>query len=232
MSTDESIDDTASIWTLFFHTGIYVMAIGSFIPAGLGIFCCYFFWCQPARLVCWPLWSGSMQHTIVDDGVGAAPIYRCNGKAGQPMRSMTCVWNRNLHRWRVDRSNKHSQKHFLHPDHWIQNPKSREHDKHIWFVVRLRIGTVAASLNRLIDLLWRTRATSHSTTTHVHNLIVNYRTIAPFTFEEAWAEATHPQIKGHASLPFWPTVWIHQAPFGPLHINTFRYQYKPRNLWT
>ena len=43
MSTDESIDDTASIWTLFSHTGIYVMAIGSLIPAKLGIFCCYFF---------------------------------------------------------------------------------------------------------------------------------------------------------------------------------------------
>ena len=24
---------------------IYVMAIGSLITAGLGIFCCYFFWC-------------------------------------------------------------------------------------------------------------------------------------------------------------------------------------------
>ena len=52
MSTDESIDDTASIWTLFSQTGIYIMAIGSLIPAGLGIFCCYFFMCHPARLVC------------------------------------------------------------------------------------------------------------------------------------------------------------------------------------
>ena len=42
MSTDESIDDTASIWTLFSHTGIYVMAMGSLIPAGLWIFCCHF----------------------------------------------------------------------------------------------------------------------------------------------------------------------------------------------
>ena len=41
---DESIDDTASIWTLFSHTGIYLMAIGLLIPAGLGIFC-YFCWC-------------------------------------------------------------------------------------------------------------------------------------------------------------------------------------------
>ena len=45
MSTNESIDDTASIWILFYHTGMYVMAIGLLIPAELGIFCCYFFWC-------------------------------------------------------------------------------------------------------------------------------------------------------------------------------------------
>ena len=45
MSTDESIDDTASIWTLFSHIGIYVMVIGPLIPVGLGIFFGYFFWC-------------------------------------------------------------------------------------------------------------------------------------------------------------------------------------------
>ena len=39
-STDESIDDTAFIWILFSHTGMYVIAIGLLIPAGLGIFCC------------------------------------------------------------------------------------------------------------------------------------------------------------------------------------------------
>ena len=49
-SHDESTGDTVSIWTLFSHTEVYVMAIGLLIPAGLGIFCCYFFWCQPARL--------------------------------------------------------------------------------------------------------------------------------------------------------------------------------------
>ena len=45
VSTNESIDDTAYLWTLFSHTGIYIMTIGSLILAGLGIFCCYFFWC-------------------------------------------------------------------------------------------------------------------------------------------------------------------------------------------
>ena len=61
------------------------MARGLLIPAVLGIFCCYFFWCQPARLACRPLQSGSMQYNIVDDNVEAAPIYRCKGKAGQPI---------------------------------------------------------------------------------------------------------------------------------------------------
>ena len=50
-SPEVSTGDAALIWTLFSHTGVYVVAIGSLIPAGLGIFCCYFFWCQPARLV-------------------------------------------------------------------------------------------------------------------------------------------------------------------------------------
>ena len=50
-SSTESTGDTDSIWTLSSHTGVYVMAIGSLIRAGLGIFCCYFFWCQPARFV-------------------------------------------------------------------------------------------------------------------------------------------------------------------------------------
>ena len=85
ISTDESIDDTAFLWTLSSHTGIHIMAIGSLIPAGLGIFCFYFFWCQPARLARQHLWSGSLWHTIVDDDVEAAPIYRCNGKAKQPI---------------------------------------------------------------------------------------------------------------------------------------------------
>ena len=43
LSTDESIGETVSIWTLFSHAGVYVTAIGLLIPAGLGIFCCYFF---------------------------------------------------------------------------------------------------------------------------------------------------------------------------------------------
>ena len=85
-SSERSTGDTDSIWTLFSYAGVYVRAIGSLIPAGLGIFCCYFFWCQPARLVCQSLQPGTMQYTIVDDDVEAAPIYRCDSKASQPTR--------------------------------------------------------------------------------------------------------------------------------------------------
>ena len=85
ISTDESIDDTASLCTLFSHPGVYVMAIGLLIPARLGMFCCYFFWCWPAKLTHWPLQSGSMQCTIVDDDVEEAPIYRSDGTAWQPI---------------------------------------------------------------------------------------------------------------------------------------------------
>ena len=36
LSTNESIGETVSIWTLFSHAGVYLTAIGSFILAGLG----------------------------------------------------------------------------------------------------------------------------------------------------------------------------------------------------
>ena len=41
----ESTRNTDSLWTLFTHPGIYVSAIGLLIPVGIGLFCCYFFWC-------------------------------------------------------------------------------------------------------------------------------------------------------------------------------------------
>ena len=85
-SPEESTRDTVSTWTPFSHTGVYVMAIGLLIPAGWGIFGCYFFWCQPARLAHQPLQPGTTQYTIVDNDVEAAPIYRCNGRAKQPTR--------------------------------------------------------------------------------------------------------------------------------------------------
>ena len=42
---EESTEHTDSIWTLFSDIGMYVKVIGSLIPAGLGLLCCYFFWC-------------------------------------------------------------------------------------------------------------------------------------------------------------------------------------------
>ena len=82
----EPSEDTGSLWSVFTHPGIYISALGSIIPVGIRLVCCYFFWCWPARLVCWPLQPGNMQYTIVDDNVEVAPIYRCNGKATQPTR--------------------------------------------------------------------------------------------------------------------------------------------------
>ena len=49
--TSDSSGNTDSIWTLFIHPGIYVSAIGLLVLVGIGLFCCYFFWCRPARLV-------------------------------------------------------------------------------------------------------------------------------------------------------------------------------------
>ena len=81
----ESSGNTNSLWSVFTYPGIYVSALGLIIPVGIGLFC-YFFWCQPARLVCQPLQPGNMQYTIVDDNVEVAPIYKCDGKAPQTTR--------------------------------------------------------------------------------------------------------------------------------------------------
>ena len=59
LSADESMGETFSVWTLFSHVGVYVTAIALHIPTRLGIFCCYFFWCQTARIAHQPLQSGS-----------------------------------------------------------------------------------------------------------------------------------------------------------------------------
>ena len=82
----ESTAHTDSIWTLYSHTVMYITAIGSLILAGLGLFCCYFFWCQSARSACWPLQPGNTQYTIVDYDAEVEPIYRCDGKDPQPTR--------------------------------------------------------------------------------------------------------------------------------------------------
>ena len=162
-SPEESTGDTVSIWTLFSHTGVYVMAISSLIPARLGIFCCYFFWSQPARLACQPLQPGTMQYTIVDDDVEAASIYRCNGRAKKPTRPCK---NHGLHmewvptwmsnRWVISSSCMQIiEIHF-------QNPGNTE--MYIISVVRLRIVSdqILQPQHELIDVPWMTIATSHN----------------------------------------------------------------------
>ena len=38
-------EDTNTLWNMFIHPAIYVSVLGSFIPVGIGLLCCYFFWC-------------------------------------------------------------------------------------------------------------------------------------------------------------------------------------------
>ena len=64
--------DINTLWNMFTYPAIYISALGPIIILGIGLFCCYFFWCQPARSVHCPLKSGNMLYTIVDDNVEEA----------------------------------------------------------------------------------------------------------------------------------------------------------------
>ena len=156
-----------SVWTLFSHAGVYVTAIGWPIPAWLGVFCCYFFWCQPARLVCQPWQSGFTWYTIVDDNVEAAPIYRCDSKAGQPIvrphenhdldmeleTTQTESWQK-----------QQIQSRAVPASGSLDTTKIREHHNNIWPVVRPRFGPVATSLNSFDELTLK----GNSCFTHHH----------------------------------------------------------------
>ena len=41
-------EDSNTFSILFSHPRIYVSALGSVLPVGVILFCCYYFWCQPA----------------------------------------------------------------------------------------------------------------------------------------------------------------------------------------
>ena len=56
----ELSEDTNTLWNMFTHPAIYVSALGLLIIVGIGLFHCYFFWCQAARLACHPLQSGKI----------------------------------------------------------------------------------------------------------------------------------------------------------------------------
>ena len=173
MSIDESIGETVSVCTLFSHAGIYVMAIGSLIPTGLGIICGYFFCCWPARLVCRPLQSSSTQYTIVYDNVEEAPTYRCNGKAWWPI-VRPCENHALCMEWKPTQTESQQKQQIqckaIPASGSLDTTKIQEHDKNIWSVVRLRFRHVATPLNILMNLLWTTIAASHITrcTTDTH----------------------------------------------------------------
>ena len=44
-------EDSDAFWSLFNHPGIYVSALGSVLPVGVILFCCYYFRCRPATPV-------------------------------------------------------------------------------------------------------------------------------------------------------------------------------------
>ena len=88
---------------------------------------------------------------VDDDDVEATPIYRCDGKPGQPI--IRPHKNHDLCMKREPTQTESGQKQQTQSkavptsmDHWIENPKSKDHNEHIWFVVRLSIGPVTASL--------------------------------------------------------------------------------------
>ena len=88
LSTGESTGETVSVWTLFSHAGVSIMAIGFLIPVRLGILFCYFFWCQHgANTHLQMQWQGWTAYSKTFT------------------RIMTCVLNENLNRQRVNRSN-------------------------------------------------------------------------------------------------------------------------------
>ena len=144
------------------------MAIGFLIPAGLGKFCCYFFWCWLTRLVCQPLWSGSMWHVIVDDDVEAAPIYRFNHKAGQPI--IRPCENHDLHMkwgptwmesWQKQQAHSKAVPASI---SLVRNSKIQGTEWVYMVCCQTYDWTTFSIPNGLIDFPWRTIATSHSTT--------------------------------------------------------------------
>ena len=143
---------------------------------------------------------------------------------------MTCIWNGNLHGWRVDRSNKYHQKQFPNLDHCIQNPKSREHNEHTWFVIRLRIGPATEPLKKLTDL--KLKANRHVEPTIQTCALPDWhsRNERHFTFEELHVQ------KAHATTSKDTHQWLTSTSSNPsstnqnpFHANTFRSPYIPRN---
>ena len=78
-----------------------------------------------------------MQYTIVDDNVEAASIYRCDGKAGQPI--VRPCENHVLHMeweptWTESQQKQQIQSKAVHASTSLDTTKIRECNKHIWSV--------------------------------------------------------------------------------------------------
>ena len=93
----------------------------------------------------------------MDDDVEAAPIYRSDGKAGQPVIRPYKNHDLCIKLEPIQMESKKNQQtqlkavpKFRSLDRSTQNPGG--HDEHTWFVVRLRIGPVTASLKEMTDL--------------------------------------------------------------------------------
>ena len=82
------------------------------------------------------------------------------------------------------------------------------------------------SMYGLIDLPWRTIATSHSTTRTCTPLDSQSKNNSIF---HLWTgiQRRHTPTDQRTHITYsCPSVWIHQVPFGPLHTLVFGYQYK------
>ena len=142
------ITDTCRIRDILLLLFLVLTCLRSMLTFTIRFFTTYYcgWWCRGSThlQIQWQGWTAGYKTSQE-----SWPVYEMDG---------------NLHGWRVYRSNKHSQKQFLHLDHWIENPKSREHDEHIWLVVKLRIGPVTASLTDWQIYIWGTIAASPSKT--------------------------------------------------------------------
>ena len=104
----------------------------------------------------------------MDDDLEAAPIYhRSDGKAGQPV--IRPHENHDLH-MKQEPTQMESQQKQQAPSKAVgyKYPKSRECDEHTWFIVRLRIGPVTASLKEMTDLQLKDNSHLILQSHHVH----------------------------------------------------------------
>ena len=115
---------------------------------------------------------------------------------------------------------------------WIigeRYPKSREHNEHTWFVVKLRIGPVTTSLKEVTDYNWRTIATwFHDPTCVRLDWHSRNKRFSPLK-ECVHRRHLSPHQRTCTNDLDQPTQ-IHQMLIGPFHANAFSY-YIYQELW-